>query len=280
MRLTTSCLLLSFMSLLAACEQPKQPAAAPKADAVKQEPVVDNAAFQKWLAGFKRDAKAKGISQKTIDEAFASTDYPDRTVLRLDRKQPESTQTIEQYLEKVVSAQRIEQGRQLLAENKPLLDEVSAKYNVPPQYIVALWGIETNYGENTGGFSVVDSLATLAFDGRRSEYFSGELLNALTIIDQDHIEAYDMSGSWAGAMGQCQFMPSSFLTFAVDHDNDGKRDIWNTQADVFASIANYLSRSGWNTDKENNFNVLLKWNRSRYFATAVMQIAEGIGGQS
>ena len=185
--------------------------------------------------------------------------------------------TQEQYLARVISDQRIMRGRELFAEHRPLLDEVSGKYGVPPQYIVALWGIETSYGDNTGGFSVVESLATLAYDGRRSEYFRGELINALKILDGGHIAAYDMSGSWAGAMGQCQFMPGSFLSYAEDYDGDGRRDIWDTQADIFASIANYLRQNGWNADRDNNFNVLLKWNRSRYFATAVMQLADSIG---
>jgi membrane-bound lytic murein transglycosylase B len=243
----------------------------------KEETVahVPDQAFQNWLADFKSDALSKGISQQTLNEAFASTEPIDR-VIELDRKQPESTMTLEEYLQKVVSAQRISQGKELYSENRALLDQISAEYGVPGNYIVALWGIETNYGNNTGGFSIVDSLATLAYDGRRSEYFRGELINALKIIDADHIDAIDMDGSWAGAMGQCQFMPSSFLSYAVDYNHDGKRDIWNTQEDVFASIANYLHSSGWNNDEENNFNVLLKWNRSRYFATAVQKIAQGI----
>jgi membrane-bound lytic murein transglycosylase B len=235
----------------------------------------DAKSFAAWLGQFKKDAVAEGISQKTLDEAFEST-TPIERVVELDRKQPESTLTLEEYLEKVVNDTRIAEGRERMSDNRELLSEISKKYDVEPQTIVALWGIETNYGENTGGFSVIDSLATLAYDGRRSEYFRGELLKALKIIDADHITAYDMDGSWAGAMGQCQFMPSSFLNFAVDYDGDGKRDIWNTNADIFASIANYLHSSGWSGDKEHDFNVLLKWNRSRYFATAVQNLADEI----
>lgn len=260
--------------LLASCapQEPQKPAAIVTTEA---EEKISDAQFQAWLAQVKKEALAKGISQKTVNDAFASVSHDGR-VIRLDRKQPESKLTLEEYLAKTVTEQRINQGRELLAENRALLDEISAKYGVPPHYIIALWAIETSYGNNTGGFSIIESLATLAYDGRRSEYFRGELMNALKIIDQGHIAAYDMEGSWAGAMGQCQFMPSSFLSYAVDYDGDGKRDIWNTQADVFASIANYLHSSGWNTDNENNFNVLLKWNRSRYFATAVMNIAQGV----
>ena len=234
-----------------------------------------DAVFNQWLKGVKKEARSKGISQATIDEALTGIAHDSR-VIRLDRRQPETKLTLEEYLTKVISDQRIARGREMLAQHRELLEPISKQYGVAPEFIVALWGIETSYGSNTGSFSIVESLATLAYDGRRSAYFRGELMNALRIIDEDHISAYDMEGSWAGAMGQCQFMPSSFLNFAVDHNGDGKRDIWNTEADVFASIANYLSKHGWNDDKANQFNVILKWNRSRYFATAVMQIAERI----
>jgi membrane-bound lytic murein transglycosylase B len=265
-------LLVCFSSLLltsCAAEPPKeQPASsipAPPSDA----------AFNQWLKGVKKEASSKGISKATIDDALTGIAHDDR-VIRLDRRQPETKLTLEEYLAKVISDQRINRGRELLAEHRALLEPISQKYGVASEFIVALWGIETSYGNNTGSFSVIESLATLAYDGRRSQYFRGELMNALRIIEEDHISAYAMEGSWAGAMGQCQFMPSSFLAYAVDYNGDGKRDIWNTEADVFASIANYLNQHGWNQDKENQFNVILKWNRSRYFATAVMQIAERI----
>ncbi len=234
-----------------------------------------DAVFNQWLKGVKKEARSKGISQATIDEALSGIAHDSR-VIRLDRRQPETKLTLEEYLAKVISDQRVARGREMLAQHRELLEPISKQYGVAPEFIVALWGIETSYGSNTGSFSVVESLATLAYDGRRSAYFRGELMNALRIIDEDHISAYDMEGSWAGAMGQCQFMPSSFLNFAVDYNGDGKRDIWNTEADVFASIANYLSKHGWNDDRDNQFNVILKWNRSRYFATAVMQIAERV----
>jgi membrane-bound lytic murein transglycosylase B len=257
--------------LVTSCTAEKKP---PVADlTIPEEP--SDAAFNDWLKDVKKEARSKGISQATINEALVGISH-DARVIRLDRRQPETKLTLEEYLAKVISDARIRRGRELLAEHRATLDPISQKYGVAPEFIVALWGIETSYGNNTGSFSVVESLATLAYDGRRSTYFRGELMNALKIIDQDHITADDMQGSWAGAMGQCQFMPTSFLSFAVDHNGDGKRDIWNTEADVFASIANYLSKHGWNDNKDNQFNVILKWNRSRYFATAVMQIAERI----
>ena len=157
--------------------------------------------------------------------------------------------TFAQYKQKVISQDRIDKGRRMLRENRAALDKASQKYGVPPQFIVALWGVETSYGSNTGGFGVIEALATLAHDGRRSEFFRDELFKALKIIDEGHISAAAMKGSWAGAMGQNQFMPSSFHNFAVDGNGDGRRDIWNSLPDVFASTANYLSKSGWKSDQ-------------------------------
>jgi membrane-bound lytic murein transglycosylase B len=170
-------------------------------------------------------------------------------VVELDRRQPEFTLTLEQYLSRVVSERRVRKGRQRLVKHREILREVSAKFGVQPRFILALWGIETDYGRLKGGFSVIPALATLAYDGRRSAYFRKELFNALTIIDQGHITAENMIGSWAGAMGQNQFMPSSFLRYAVDYDGDGRRDIWTNTKDVFASTANYLHRVGWRDDQ-------------------------------
>jgi membrane-bound lytic murein transglycosylase B len=152
-------------------------------------------------------------------------------------------------MEKRITAKLAKEGRRHFALNKPLLEEVGRKFGVQPRFIVALWGVETRYGTYTGGFPVIAALATLAYDGRRSDYFRGELLKGLTILEEGHIAPADMMGSWAGAMGQSQFMPSSFLDFAVDFDGDNRRDIWTTSADVFASAANYLARSGWRNDQ-------------------------------
>lgn len=204
--------------------------------------------FPQWLEGVKREARSKGVSSGTIEAAFEGV-KPIPRIIELDRKQPEGKFTFAQYRERVITKARIAQGRRLYWQNKALLDQVSEKYGVQPQYIVALWGIETSYGNNTGGFRVVEALATLAHDGRRSEFFRAELMDALKILDEGHISHAKMKGSWAGAMGQNQFMPSSFFKFAVDGNGDGKRDIWTTRADVFASTANYLSRSGWRGDE-------------------------------
>lgn len=233
--------------------------------------------FDVWLAELKQEALAAGIHTSTVEAALSDI-APLPQVIELDRKQPETTQTQEEYLERVVTQTRIDRASELLSEHRALLDQVSEKYGVPPEVIVALWGIETNFGDRMGEYHVVESLATLAYDGRRSDFFRGEVMNALHIIDGDHIRADEMLGSWAGAMGQCQFMPSSYLRYAVDENGDGKRDIWETQADVFASIANYLRENGWKQGEnwgqsDGNYNVFLRWNRSRYFATAVAMLA-------
>lgn len=204
--------------------------------------------FATWLEGLRTEALAKGVSRNTVTAALDGIE-PIPRVLELDRRQPETTMTLRQYLDRVVVDVRVKNGRARYAENRALLEEVGRKYGVQPRFIVALWGIETNFGQNQGGFSVIQALATLAYDGRRSAYFRGELINALKIIDADHIKPSAMVGSWAGAMGQSQFMPSTFLSYAVDYNGDGMHDIWNTKADVFASAANYLKQSGWRDDQ-------------------------------
>ncbi|MFQ5619540.1 MAG: lytic transglycosylase domain-containing protein [Rhodospirillales bacterium] len=204
--------------------------------------------FAQWVDGLRQEAAQRGIHSATLDAALNGLE-PIARVVELDRKQPEFTLTFRQYMDRVVPRARVEKGRQRLRENRALLEEIGRKYGVQPRFLVAFWGIETDFGQVTGGFRVIPALATLAYDGRRSAYFRGELLNALEILDQGHIALPDMVGSWAGAMGQSQFMPSSFVTFAVDYDGDGRKDIWNTKADVFASAANYLSRVGWKGDQ-------------------------------
>lgn len=205
-------------------------------------------AFETFLEGVRSEARERGFKEATIASALGTV-VPIKRVVELDRKQPEFTLTLDQYMSRVVSKRRIGKGRARLAKHADLLREVSAKYNVQARFILALWGIETDFGRLKGGFPVIASLATLAFDGRRSKYFRKELFNALTIIDQGHITAKEMIGSWAGAMGQNQFMPSSFLSYAVDYDGDGRRNIWTSQKDVFASTANYLSKVGWRGDQ-------------------------------
>jgi len=204
--------------------------------------------FAQWLDAFKTEARQAGISETTLDRAFADV-APLPRVIELDRRQPETRLTFEEYLERVVPPSRIAEGRKRYLEHQDLLQAVSRKFGVQARFIVALWGIESDFGRNTGGYSVVAALATLAYEGRRGEFFRGELINALKILDEGHVTPSDMIGSWAGAMGQSQFMPSSFRAYAQDFDGDGRRDIWTTAADVFASAANYLARAGWRNDQ-------------------------------
>ncbi|MCP4041318.1 MAG: lytic murein transglycosylase [Gammaproteobacteria bacterium] len=204
--------------------------------------------FEQWLQDLRQEALGQEISETTLETALKNI-HPLPKVIKLDRRQPESTLTFTQYLNRVVPKRRVRQGRQKLSQFRQLLNEIGKHYGIQPRFIVALWGIETDFGQITGGFPVIGSLATLAYDGRRSRFFRGELIKALKILDGGHISADKMTGSWAGAMGQVQFMPSSFLRFAVDHNRDGRRDIWETRADAFASAANYLASSGWKGDQ-------------------------------
>jgi membrane-bound lytic murein transglycosylase B len=204
--------------------------------------------FQVWLAELRTEALAKGISKSTLDEALRGLE-PIPRVIELDRDQPEFTLTLQKYLNRVVPESRVAEGRRKLAENRAILAGIYGRFGVQPRFLVALWGVETNFGQLTGGFPVIGATATLAYDGRRGKFFRNELLNALRIVDQGHISAEKMKGSWAGATGQFQFMPSAFQKFAVDYEQDGRIDIWNNPQDAFASAANYLVQSGWVRDQ-------------------------------
>ena len=191
--------------------------------------------FDQWLTQFKEEAQEKGITQKTIEAALTNI-KPIPRVIELDRSQPEGRLTFTQYKKRVINQNRIDKGRRLYRKHKKELEKASKNYGVPGHVIVALWGIETSYGNNTGGFGVIPSLATLAYDGRRSDFFRSELLKALKILDEGHISPKAMRGSWAGAMGQNQFMPSSFHAYAIDGNNDGRRDIWTTPPEDRKSV--------------------------------------------
>jgi len=200
--------------------------------------------FSTWLAQFRREALAQGISQTTLDAALADA-RPLPQVLELDRRQPEFFDTFWTYLDKRISPRRLERGQAALAEHNALLEEVQAHYGVPASVLVAFWGLETNYGGYLGDFPIPTALATLAFDPRRSAFFRGELLQSLRIIEAGHVAAADMKGSWAGAMGQVQFMPSTYLRYAVDGDGDGRKNLWASLPDAFHSAAHFLRELGW-----------------------------------
>ncbi|WP_186367035.1 lytic murein transglycosylase [Yersinia aldovae] len=202
------------------------------------------AEFPAYVDELKAQARAKGISQATLDVAFANIHFVDR-VIQSDRNQLEKKVTLDDYLAKVLTATKIKQGKEIYQRYQPQLSQVTARYGVPERYIVALWGMESGFGKIQGKEDVISALSTLAFEGRRETFFTNELIAALKIIQQGKVDDPQLKGSWAGAMGQSQFMPSSFLTYGVDGDGDGKIDIWNNIDDVFASTANYLSTEGW-----------------------------------
>tara|TARA_E500000331_G_C17265623_1_gene717026 strand:- start:2931 stop:4118 length:1188 start_codon:yes stop_codon:yes gene_type:complete len=203
--------------------------------------------FADWLKALMVDADARGVSQATIQLVLANS-VPINRVIELDRRQPEFTMTLFSYFKKAISQQRILKGKKLLETHASLLRQVEKKYGVQPRFLVAFWGLESNFGQFTGSFSVVQALVTLAHDRRRAKFFREQLFAVLDLIDAGHIPP-NVMGSWAGAMGNHQFIPTTYKGYAVDFDGDGKRDLWNSLPDIFASAANYLSRSGWQDNK-------------------------------
>jgi membrane-bound lytic murein transglycosylase B len=301
---------------------------------------ADPASFEACVDGLKAQARREGISSVVVDDVLGRVQYNAR-VIELDRRQPEFTQTFAGYFNARVTERRVEQGRRLLATHRDLLDRVQRETGVPPQYLVALWGLESNFGGNFGSMPVPDSLATLACDERRPALFRGELLAALRIIEAGDVERERMVGSWAGAMGHVQFMPSVFLRHAVDGDGSGRRDIWHSVPDAMASAGNLLQNIGWVRGQRwgrevrlppgfaydmagrdqrhplatwarlgvrtaqggalpvaaieaslllpdghrgpaflvyDNFSVIMRWNRSEFFALAVGHLADRIAG--
>jgi lytic murein transglycosylase len=218
------------------------PVVNPNADAERDQ------RFARWVADFRASASAKGVDEATLKSAFDDVHYLPR-VVELDRAQPEFTRTVWDYLDNAVTPQRIARGRDKLAQFRAEADAAAARYGVPAGIVVAIWGMESAYGANYGDIPTIDALATLGSEGRREDWARGQLLAALKILQRGDIDRAHMIGSWAGAMGQTQFLPSNFLAYAVDADGDGRRDIWGSMADVMASTANFLARSGWQADQ-------------------------------
>ncbi|TWT05082.1 lytic murein transglycosylase [Reyranella sp. CPCC 100927] len=212
--------------------------------------------FRACLDAIRDTAAGQGVPQAVADQALR-TITPDPRVIDLDGKQPEFTLTLGRYLGNAISAERIAKGQQLLARHRALLDPVEREYGVQSAYLVAFWGLETNYGTIMGDFSVIRSLATLACQTKRGAFFSNELVQALKILSRNHMSAAQMKGSWAGAMGNTQFMPSTYVNYAVDRDGDGRVDLWASLPDVFASSANFLSKSGWKRGQPSHEEVAL-----------------------
>ncbi len=237
------------------------------ADSVPSVPARPS--FAEFLAGIKTEAIARGIRAEIIDEAFAGIEEPSAVVIERDRTQAEIVQTLERYLSQRVTAKAITTGREMFAQQHDLLDEISATYGVPSSLLVSVWGFESNFGRFSGTRPTVAALATLAWDPRRAALFHRELLAALEILNRGDIELPKMLGSWAGAMGQVQFIPTSYLQFAEDYDGDGRRDIWSTPADVFASIANYMKGHGWKTGESWGHEVIITPDARRRIAKEI-----------
>ena len=211
-------------------------------------PVHAQSGFDSWLAAFRQEAAAQGISAATLDAALTGM-TPIARVVELDQRQPEFQQTFADYLGRRVTANRVARGQAQMQEHAALFDALEARYGTPKSVLVAFWGLETNFGSTLGSLNIPASLATLAYDGRRSGFFRNQLLDALRIIDAGHVQAVDMNGSWAGAMGHMQFMPSTFRAYALDGDGDGRIDVWQSLPDAMYSAANYLQRAGWRANE-------------------------------
>jgi membrane-bound lytic murein transglycosylase B len=209
------------------------------------QPADARGSFTEWLDGVRAEALSRGIRQEIIDQALSDVEEPLPVIIERDRSQAERVQPLETYLSRRLSPTLIRTGREMLTLHKPTLERVSEQYGVPASLIAGIWGIESNFGRFSGVRPIIAALATLAWDPRRATLFRAELLNALEILNRGDIELAEMRGSWAGAMGQPQFLPSSYLQYAEDFDGDGRRDIWHSTSDVFASIANYLKGHGW-----------------------------------
>jgi lytic murein transglycosylase len=233
----------------------------------------DPAVFPSWLEAYKREAATQGISHKTIASALTSLSYDPEVVSR-DRKQGAFRQSFEQFSSRAVSTDRLKKGANMLKRYGSILGRIEKQFDVAGSVIVAIWGLETDFGANLGSFATVRSLASLAYDCRRSELFQGELLDALRIIERGDMTPEEMRGAWAGEIGQTQFMPSSYIKFAVDFDNNGRRDLIRSVPDALASTANYLKSFGWNVGQpwepgSANFEVLTQWNKSQVYSRTV-----------
>lgn len=225
-------------------------------------PDPEHHTYTLWLNNLKSEMLERGISQQTLDKAYAQTDYyhPAPEVVKIDRRQAEFILTSSEYLNRMVNPLRIKKGREHYLKLYPLFQRIYRSYGVQPEYLVAFWGAETNYGANYGNYSVIGSLTQLSYDPRRANFFREQLYQALKIADNSQIEPERMVGSWAGAMGHFQFIPSTFNAYAVDYNNDGKIDIWHSFEDAVASAANYLHSIGWNKDQPWGMEVSLPWN--------------------
>jgi lytic murein transglycosylase len=233
--------------------------------------------FEAWLEGFKREAATQGISQGALTAALSGLTY-DQSVIAHDRGQRVFQQSFEEFSGRMISPDRLRKGSNLLKQYAGTFVRIEQQFGVPGAVLVAIWGLETDFGVNIGKYATIRSLATLAYDCRRSEKFSAELMDALRIVDRGDLNPADMRGAWAGEIGQTQFLPSSYLKYAVDFDGNGKRDLIHSAPDVLASTANYLKGYGWKagqpwTPGSANFEVLQQWNKSEVYSKTVAAFA-------
>lgn len=237
-----------------------------------------SAGFGAWLEGFKQQAAAKGISQRAISQGLDGLTY-DPAVIRLDRNQKSFKLSFEQFYARRVGPALISKGRNLMAKHKATLDRIEQRFGVPREIVIAIWGLETNYGADGGGNkSILRSLATLAYDCRRSEFFTGQLLDGLRIVDRGDMSAAQLTGGWAGEIGQTQFLPTAYVKYAVDFDGNGKRDLKRSVPDVLASTANFLKGHGWKAGQPwdegtANYAVLRDWNRADVYRRTIAKMA-------
>lgn len=205
--------------------------------------------WQEFVSQLRTEAISEGIRPEIFDEAFRNVHAPSRTVLRLDKTQPEKRLDFLQYRNTRVDRFRIWLGRRAFHHHESVLNNIGQQFGVNPCFIVSIWGLETSYGRFRGKFPVIQSLATLAYDPRRGSYFKSELMTALHMLNDGKVSLQDFKGEWAGASGHCQFMPSTWIKYAVDYDGTGRADIWNNIDDALASIANFLAKNGWHPNE-------------------------------
>ncbi len=245
----------------------------------------DSAGFTAWLSGFKDEATASGISRAVIDRALRDVSY-DRRVIGRDRGQGGVfKKSFEDFSARLVTPRRVSRGKALMRRHAALLGKIERQYGVPGSVIVAIWGLETGYGADTGHFKIFSALATLAYDCRRAETFRAELLDALRIVERGDMTPDQMRGDWAGEIGQTQLLPSSYLKYAVDFNGDGTRDLIRDTPDALASTANFLQAKGWRRGEgfqegEANFAVLLEWNKARVYAKTIARLAQALSGET
>ena len=241
------------------------------------------AGFDRWLQSFKKQASSAGISKRTISRSLNGVKY-DRRVIRLDRNQKSFRLSFKQFYARRVNNAMIRRGRSLMKRHARLFRNIEKRYGVPAPVIVAIWGLETGYGANSGNMSVMRSLATLAYDCRRSAFFTKELMAALKIVQRGDMSPKQMRGAWAGEIGQTQFLASSYLKFAVDGDGNGRRDLVRSRADVLASTANYLRAYGWRKGGgwkpgTANYRVIKQWNRATVYQKTIAVMADKLAGK-